>query len=153
MRRIGVIFAILISAGCGAVPKQAGTEPSGALPGHETSVDITYVLGHNRHRFWAQSDASRAEARTYLDRQVVEEAGIDRARYLDFLEKAKSFVQSPSLSLKRSPTSNTVICRTPYTVTVRVAGDSHVATGCRGVDNGALGRLVREGEFLLYSKK
>ncbi|OFZ53525.1 MAG: hypothetical protein A2428_12750 [Bdellovibrionales bacterium RIFOXYC1_FULL_54_43] len=143
-----MIFAILISAGCGAVPKQAGTEPV-VVAGHETSVDIAYVLGHNRHRFWAQSDASRVEARTYLDRQIVEEAGIDRARYLDFLEKAKTFVQSP----RRSPASNTVVCRTPFTVTVRVGKDAYVATGCRGVDKGALGRLVREGEFLLYSKK
>jgi hypothetical protein len=44
-------------------------------------------------------------------------------------------------------------CRTPYTITVRVGTETQTLQGCRGEDDGGLSRLVRDGEFLLYSTK
>lgn len=137
----------------------------------DSSVDITYVLGHSRRKLVAWAKNESFGGRTLLEQQIVHEAELDRARYSELFGKVEEFVASagsapaPSAdSRPRKPASNAAVsasnaaaveaaCRTPFTVTVRIGSDSKVLQGCRGTDAGSLSRLVREGEFLLHSRQ
>lgn len=122
----------------------------------DSTVDISYVLGHSRRRLvaWARNDTFAGQ--TLMDHQILRESKIDRRHYSEFFGKAEQFVSTP----RRKPATQTppdekegAACRTPFTVTVRVGNETQTLQGCRGEDNGALSHLVRDGEFLLYSKK
>jgi hypothetical protein len=111
-------------------------------------VDIQYILGRDHYRLLIRAQGNQIVANTYLDKEILEEGAIDSTRYPAFLEKADSFVsqyQGPSLPPQE-------LCRNPFLVTVRIGSDTKTARGCRSKDGGALSKLVRDGEFLLYSK-
>ena len=118
-----------------------------------TSVEIEYGLGHYQHRFTANGDLGHAQVTTYLERAVVEQASVDPSKYASFLAKAIAFTEKP----KRAPTEEAE-CRSPFTVTIKITEKStektYTSRGCRSSDSdGALSRLVRDGEFLIFSKK
>ena len=144
-------FTLLCIAGltacAGSAPKPESPPDKGG--GEATSsVDITYMLGHNQRRFYAESKAGGVLAQTFLDRQIVEAGQIDREHYLGFLKKASSFIDAAGkTSLERIP------CRSPFTVTVRVGEATQATKGCRSADESGISHLVRDGEFLLFSKK
>jgi hypothetical protein len=118
-----------------------------------SSVEIEYSLGHYQHRFTATGAPGKAQVTTYLERDVVEHASVDPTKYETFVAKAIAFSQKP----KRTPTQEGE-CRSPYNVVIKTGEKStektYTSQGCRSSDDqGALSRLVRDGEFLLFSKK
>jgi hypothetical protein len=129
--------------------KTAPPKPDAPPEGGDSGVDIVYSLGHGQHRFVAESAQGAFHARQFYDRATLKEAEIDRAHYLDFLAKASAFVQAP----RREVSAEHPSCRMPFTVTVHIAGDTKTTTGCRTGDDGGIGKLVKDGEFLLYSRK
>ena len=144
VKRIIVAFAVLVS-GCATSPPAASPSPPPASD-EASAVEISYFLGHASHRFVAEASGSGAVARSFLDRSILREGEVEKARYLEFLAKASKFVESPA----RAPAES---CRNPFTVTVRIGAMTRTTQGCRATDERGLSRLVREGEFLLYSKK
>jgi hypothetical protein len=76
------------------------------------------------------------------------EGPVDSRHYQEFLDKAGRFVGLPS----RDPAEGQD-CRSPFKITVRARGELHSTNGCRGHDDGALARLLRDGEFLLSAQK
>jgi hypothetical protein len=125
----------------------------GPSTGEISSVEIEYSLGHYQHRFTAEANPGKAQVTTYLDRDVVEHAFVDPAKYDSFVAKAIAFSQKP----KRAPTEEAE-CRSPFKVVIKTGEKNtektYTSQGCRSSDNdGALSRLVRDGEFLLFSKK
>jgi hypothetical protein len=114
----------------------------------DSSVDIDYILGRDHYRFFVEAHGGEVKANTYLGRQILEQGMIDANRYPDFLVKASLFIDHH----QKYP-SQDFNCRAPFKVTVRIGQESQSVRGCRSTeDGGALSKLVRDGEFLLYSK-
>lgn len=120
----------------------------------DSTIDISYVLGHSRRRLiaWARDDSFGGQ--TLMDHQILRESEIDPRLYTEFFGKAEQFVSTPlRRPAVRLPADEHDGCRTPFIVKVRVGAETQTLQGCRGDDDGALSHLVRDGEFLLYSKK
>jgi hypothetical protein len=118
----------------------------------DSSIEISYLLGRSHRRIVARAKQENYSGQAYLDRQLLHEGSIDRAHYSEFFGKVEKFIAAPH----RKPAEAAQLddsCRTPFTVNLRVGKDTRTLQGCRGEDEGALSHLVREGEFLLYSKK
>jgi hypothetical protein len=153
MKRLkwAVVLAAFNLAACGT-GKLAPVSDNPAS-GDVSSVEIEYSLGHYQHRFTADGGLGKAQVTTYLERDVVEHASVDPAKFDSFVIKAIAFSQKP----KRAPTEQAE-CRSPYKVEIKTgpksAEKTYTSQGCRSSDDeGALSRLVRDGEFLLFSKK
>jgi hypothetical protein len=145
-----LVLAALNVVGCGTGKVNSNSELS---INTVSSVEIEYSLGHYQHRFTANGAPDKAQVTTYLERDVVEHASVDPAKYGSFVAKAIAFSQKP----KRAPTEEAE-CRSPFKVVIKTgeksAEKTYTSQGCRSSDDeGALSRLVRDGEFLLFSKK
>ena len=151
--RLSLLLATFALSGCATHPPQADGSRAGddadraALT--DSSIDISYVLGHSHRRLvvWAGKDGLGGQ--TLLDHQILRESPVERGRYAQFLAKVEQFLNAP----RRKPADNDDSCRTPFTITVRVGTETKIVQGCRGEDDGALSHLVRDGEFLLFSNK
>jgi hypothetical protein len=142
--RFATALLLLVSASCAhrpAAPPPAAAEIDG------TRVDITYVLGHSQRRFLAQAEKDAPRAQLYLEKSILEEGAVDRARYSAYLEKVSRFLSEGG----RAPAAQG--CRSPFRIELRVGGQTRTLQGCRAGDDGALARLIRDGEFLLYSQR
>lgn len=126
-------------------PEAPRPVPKEAL--RDSTVDISYVLGHSRRRLvtWARNDGFGGQM--LMDHQILREKEIDQSHYSEFFGKAEGFVRTPRRKLAEDK------CRTPFTVTIRIGSETQSLQGCRGSDDGALSHLVRDGEFLIYSNK
>jgi hypothetical protein len=147
---ITIVFAIFGAAlsACSTSPASRESAADQVAHAQSTQVEISYVLGHNQHRFTAQSSSQKAEVTTYLEKDIVQQADVDSSKYLGFVTKVVAFAQTPH----RTP-SQFDECRFPFSVTVKIDEKTYTSDGCRFSDEGGLSRLVRDGEFLLYSKK
>ena len=154
-----LVIISLSATGCSSVPKnpEGGSPDSGKMVWapedaiKSSKVRISYVLGHTHYEFIMESQEGQCQAQLFADRKLLKEAAVDSARYADFLGKAAAYLGTGASS-QRTPSSQ-ASCRTPYTVTISVSSKSRSDHGCRGHGEGGLSRLIREGEFLLYSKK
>jgi hypothetical protein len=141
------LVALTALSACSTSPAQRISGET--LPLSSSSVEIVYVLGHNQRKLLLSGQPQGAKAKAFLDQTLLNEAMVDLQRYGDFLRKALLFVSRND----RAPAMQAP-CRAPFTVTVRIAAETHGSSGCRFSDEGmALSRLVKDGEFLLYSKK
>ena len=134
-------------AGCSSEPYRRQELPLQT----ESSVEITYQLGHHQHRLVVASNGQNVSAQTFSDRSVLEHALVDSAHYEEFYKKTLGFIQT-NRNTQRTVASS-VTCRSPYIIVVKNGPDSWADNGCRSSDDTGFGRLVRDGEFLLYSKK
>ena len=147
----GFFLILFVFGGCSTGPKTRQEEDlklAQTLKLKDSSVSIEYVLGRDKYRFIAQAENEKVTGSTYLDKQLLKKGQIDEQRYPGFYSKASEIVQN----LNRAPASDG-FCRSPFILTIRTGGSTQTARGCRSSDDGALSKLVREGEFLLYSKK
>jgi hypothetical protein len=120
----------------------------------DTIIDIEYTLGRDHYEFHAHSTHSKGDAVTVaslLNRRVLGQGSIDPARFPEFLKKAQEFLHHNPAEPSPLPT-NPPPCHSPYSVTIRIHDQTQSIQGCRNSDSGALSKLVRDGEFLLYSK-
>jgi hypothetical protein len=141
-----LLFQGAFWTGCSHTPKGrnlAPLDPSAS----DSGVEIEYVLGRDHYRFEALAQGDLVTATSTINRRVLDQGPINSGRYPDFLQKASEFIQQ----IQRAPAQQ-LVCRTPFVVTVRIQTETQMVKGCRSADNGALSRLVRDGEFLLYSK-
>lgn len=112
-----------------------------------SSLDITYMLGHDVHRLRIEAAEGHVRAQTFVDHQVLKDTQVDRARYLELLGRAMNFMAGA-----RRPASNAP-CRTPFTLIVQLVEKAETLSGCRvGEEGSQLSRITRDAEFLLYSK-
>jgi hypothetical protein len=115
----------------------------------DSSVEISYYLGHDYRQFKAMARNSSIQAQTFMNKQLLKEGSVDQGRYADLLERITSFVGNTSRS-----DSYSAPCRAPFTVLVRIGAQTRSLNGCRPTTDGTtLSRIAREAEFLLYSKK
>lgn len=112
----------------------------------ESTIDIQYSLGKDRYRFIAVADGRQVTGNTFLNKQVLEKRQIDEKRYPDFLKKVSQFIHD----VQRTP-AQAASCKNPFTISVKIGTLIHKVKGCRSTDGGALSRLVRDGEYLLFS--
>jgi hypothetical protein len=68
------VCLLALASGCGTGrPKPDAGDPSQAAPLEMTDsgIDISYVLGHNRHRLLVQTRDSQIVAQSYLEKQIL----------------------------------------------------------------------------------
>ena len=121
-----------------------------------SSLEISYFLGHSRYRIQMTEDLTGVSANASTDGKVLGDVRVDREKYLEFKSKIFAFMQSSSGN-KRSPAEADPDCRNPFTITLSdsVAIESsrtHKLVACRSGDDATIGRLIRDGEFLIYSR-
>jgi hypothetical protein len=158
MKHVQMIAASLlcaITAGCSTTkpvaPSKAPDSAASSL--HASNFDIAYNLGgHGEHRLTGSSSspASGGEPHvaTFDEREVVDEDKVNAEGYGKFVAHLLSFAQKT----QRAP-SQEAECRSPYSISIKIDGKTYTSKGCRDDDGGDFAKLVREGEFLLYSKK
>ncbi|MNJ94882.1 hypothetical protein D3C87_125850 [compost metagenome] len=113
-----------------------------------SQVEISYVLGHTHYKYMAVAGKHNAEVSSLRDDRVLEKKSIPLARYQDFAGKVEKMLQS---SATPAPDES---CRTPYKIQVTAGKKVRTGSGCRTSDvEGKVGRLIKEGEFLLYSEE
>lgn len=122
----------------------------------DSQVDISYVLGHSHRRFLARAKDASCVAQAFLDRQVLRENEVSSKQYEAYFGKVSQFVaananRARAGAQQRMPAEED--CRSPFKVTVHRGSASESFQGCRGADDGALAHLVRDGEFLLFTRK
>ena len=159
--------AVTFGSGCSTHPPKpdassgashsAVQEPDAKLS--DSAVDIAYVLGHSHRRFRAWAKNKNCNGQTFYDRQVTRESAIDESHYAEFLDQVAQFInashrkpagKSPEKSPEQNPEE---VCRTPFKISMRIGSETKELQGCRDNDERTLGHLVRNGEFLLFSKK
>ncbi|HAR41958.1 MAG TPA: hypothetical protein DCS07_04900 [Bdellovibrionales bacterium] len=128
--------------------------PREAVPNHPvlaSSVEISYILGHSKYRIRMVEHLNGVNAHSSSDGKVLGDGRVDRVKYSEFKLKVSEFMRT-ARALKRVPAEVEGVCRNPFTVTL---ADTALDTliGCRGGGDLGIGRLIREGEFLIYSKK
>lgn len=114
----------------------------------QSSIEIEYSLGHSHYRLSLLSQGEQVEAKNMRDKDLLGKASIESEPYFDYLQKTLQFVQQPQNLTVAAPQA----CRNPYRVTVKIVEKTFASEGCRSWDDGTLSKLVKEGEFLLYSK-
>lgn len=141
-----LFFLTFISA-CNTTSKKLDEPSDTTRVNLNGSITIDYELGRDHYLLQIISQKTAIQVESYLDKHLLKQALISQEKYLAFLNKANRFVDLPrSFSTKNRP------CRGPFTVVVKSGDFNKTAKGCRSSDEGSLGRLIREGEFLLYSE-
>lgn len=139
-------MAVLGLTACSSGKSELPGERTGA--GTDSSLEISYRLGHNQHRFLANARADSIVAKTFLDRHLLKESALEQNGYIHLIEKISAFMATAN----RQPADPSQPCRTPYVVKLRIGDNTRVANGCRSNPEGsALSRIAREAEFLIHS--
>lgn len=126
---------------------------SAEKPGPSQSrVEISYVLGHVRRKFIVNAGKDQVWAVTYLEDQILEQGRLDPQQYGKFLSDAHE-IASQLQSTPRAPATEGGACRSPFKLTVESDGKVQSAQGCREPGHTGISRLVRKGEFLLFSTR
>ena len=115
----------------------------------ESSIEISYELGHSRRKLLLQTHEQMVYGRNTLNKQLLHEGDVDPGNYVQFLQKASDYVSQVS----RRPAQESPDCTNSYTMTVKIGNESRTVRGCRQDEQGFLIKLIREGEFLLFSRK
>jgi hypothetical protein len=138
----------IIASACSSPPKSMA--PPQIERESSSSFEISYWLGeHGEHRLsGSTSQTSGTHVVSYLNTEVVDERQVKTESYSKYLAKLQSFIKSA----QRTPSQESE-CRTPFTVVLKIDGITHTSKGCRASDEASFSRLIRDGEFLLYSKK
>jgi hypothetical protein len=146
MSLISAFVAVLAS--CAGLQSSPHTDESIA---EKSRIDISYILGHNLYRFHAESLSNNVRGQSFLDKQLLKTASLDRSRYTIWAQKVIDFVSNAKQ--QKSAEELVAECRTPYSVTLEIGQHKHIAKGCRSDQDGVkLALLAKEAEFLLYSK-
>ena len=138
-----VFLGVLV--GCASNPGTANrSAATSKLTG--SSLEINYMRGGNLHRFIATLNGDLVQAECYRDRQLLRSRHMDPAKYQELVKLATQL-------LEQSPTPALAACRAPFTL--RLRNDEAVKTmdGCRSSEQGvALGKLIKDAEFLVFSE-
>lgn len=114
---------------------------------NESSVEISYTLGHSHYKYLAIASDKTAEVSSLRDNKTLEKKSIPLSRYHDFATKVEAALQT----LKTDKAIED--CRTPYTIRVSVGNEVQTSSGCRSADSeGKVSSLIKEGEFLFYAE-
>lgn len=157
-RLIQLICIVFLYSGCATNPQRTLSSDSNPTRStqftSDSTLDISYILGHNSHRFIAEAKANLIKGQSFMDRQLLKAGMLDHGKYSELLQRVSAFVQqiSDTPSQARLPASEG--CRSPFTVTLRVGAKTQTARGCRSSDQATdFGKITRDAEYLLYSAK
>ena len=147
-RLIAVSILCLALASCSTLRLKTGGDAAHASA-RNSSFEITYYLGeHGQHRLAGFSTHSSPQLAAYLERSVIEERTVRSDQYDDYFSKIVDFAQRT----QRAPSQN-YECRAPFAIVAKIDGKTYSSKGCRtSKDDSSFSKLLREGEFLLYSK-
>ena len=124
---------------------------SGETEWMNSSIQINYSLGKDQHSFIAHATNGRgkptATATIQINRHTLETGEIPMVSYADFYKRTLEILRET----KSHPNYLEINCHTPFTIRIKTASHTETGSGCRETDKGKLARLVRDGEFILYS--
>lgn len=148
-----VVCGLALTPGCSTTQKPKTTAQTLAKPmgvnTHTERVSISYVLGRSKRKFRIEAKEKQFIVQTILDRQILMEGVIDQERFDSFMRKLTEFV----MGFKSPEPLSLESCRTPFTVEIVIENNLTKIEGCRSPEDTTLSRILREGEFLIYSKK
>jgi hypothetical protein len=154
MKRFTILLMLATTVwGCsGAKPRPTTDNPaSAAAPSGHSEILITYTLGHAHRKFVATADDTKIHGETYLDRTLLKQNAIEPAKYQSFLQRVAEFVDKGRVPASQAAAVSEEECRNPYTITVIQAQETKKISGCRTAnDEGTFGKIIRDGEFLLF---
>jgi hypothetical protein len=129
-------------------PQAVGIDLSDCLNHYQkSSIDIEYVFDRDKYRLTFKPIGDQIFGKSTHDGKLIQEAKIQPNRYQEFLKKTAETISG--LKTKGVPPSP---CYGPFSLTLKIESKIEQVNGCRSQDPGSLSRLIREGEFLLYSK-
>ncbi len=140
--KYGVLFCI-----CIITPSLAQPRPKPMLNPPSSQVDIEYSLGRDQYRLTFETHGDTVLAKSYRDKKIVENGPINSQKFPDFLKKV-----SETMGTLKGEKTQGLSCQSPFTVTLKLAGQVQIVKGCRSNDQGHFSKLIRDGEFLMYSK-
>lgn len=100
----------MTSAGC-ATHRVRETDENAAIQARrqaeirkwaDSSLDITYTLGHFRRKIHMESQGSQVVAQLFLDHTILKQNAVDPSQYREFMNKVEEFIRQ-----KRIPSSQT----------------------------------------------
>jgi hypothetical protein len=113
----------------------------------ESAWEISYVLGHDTHRFEAEAQDRRIQARTWLEAEVLQEGAIDLNSYETLLQRVSKLADEAS---SRTPAQS---CRSPFSIRIRREGRTRAVSGCRTGPTGThLSHILRDAELTLMRR-
>lgn len=145
---LATLSAACLSA-CASAPHSSDKTKEAVAELRGSSVEITYVLGHAERALLLKADGEKVQGETSVDHKPLKSGTVDPNRYRDFLQKVSEYMNRRTVA----STEDSEPCRTPFVIVLRDIGakDSRKLRGCRHHEEGHFGRLVRDGEFLLFS--
>lgn len=143
--RLSSLLLLSFTACATSTPATRNPRP----PLTDSSVEISYELGHAHRRLWLTTRDQDVFGKNTLNKQLLREGQVDPSGYKQFLQKASDYVQE----VERRPAQELADCPNSFTVTVVIGNSSRTVKGCRQDEPGGLSKLIREGEFLLFSRK
>ncbi|MDR3607962.1 MAG: hypothetical protein P4M08_11360 [Oligoflexia bacterium] len=153
-----IAFALMfLTAGCASAPTavtKCPTDPAVQKAGSETSIEVSYFLGHSRRRFLLSAHDSQILGESYVDRALLKKVTVDPAHFQSYLAKISDYVDQKR-NLASAPTTQAEReCRAPFKIALQQPGhELRTVEGCRQDEPSSFNRLVDEGEFLIYSSK
>ncbi|MFZ9595773.1 MAG: hypothetical protein ACO3A2_06800 [Bdellovibrionia bacterium] len=126
-------------------PETPQAEPAPSSPPVGSSVQIEYLLRRTHYSFFMESNTDHGRVKSYLDRQLLKEGRIPPEKCSQFFLKISEFMAHLPEDQGRSS------CQSPFKITYKKGELVRVSEGCRSSDSGSFSKLIREGEFLLYS--
>jgi hypothetical protein len=145
------VGASIVLAGCASAPKPVDEQGGGSKSVHAGGfLEINYVRGNYRHRFFAIAKDDSVLAECYRDKQLLKSRNMEPAKFLELVKQARDLVDSPRGQASMDAPGG---CRTPFTL--RLKSDDSIKTidGCRSSEQGvALGKLIKDAEFLVFKE-
>jgi hypothetical protein len=150
-----LVLALSLLAGCAGKAVAPSAESSATPALSMTAIDISYTLERSQYRITThEDDSGKIHVLSTLDGETLQKSVVDPQHFQAFAAKTLEFFAVTSDH--RAP-AQAKSCHGPYHVAVVQVQAQTTSLlerqGCRNTDNGALSRLVRQGEILLYSKK
>jgi hypothetical protein len=147
---LALASCLLLTACSGAKSKSdTDSQPQAAVLTGHSEINITYTLGHAHRKFEVAGEDGKIHGVTYVDRSLLKESSIDPAKYQAFFQRVSDFVEKGRVPAQNAPKDDAE-CRNPYSITLVQQKDTKTIKGCRESDEGTFGKLIRDGEFLLF---
>lgn len=149
-----VSVCLILSVGCATPASRSKNEDSfrfvlGSEHLEGGKISCRYFLGHDSHALEVEWGTGGGMVKTFLDKEMVAQAVVQKANYLELIGKIKDYFRSQEGKEQHSLD----MCKRPFEVAVSQGEKRQALQGCREWDEGKFSNLIRDVEFLMYSKK
>lgn len=148
LRSLHILFSLILCACSTPLPTQTLQVPDEPVKTKYSTFEINYSLGgHGGHRLAGEVDGhGNAHLTQYLEDQIVDKGQVSQEGYERFFTQLTSFTKKSQRTISQE-------CRSPFYIILKTPDKTYTSKGCRTAEDLSFAKLVRDAEFLLYSKK